>query len=450
MGRFELLRPRWVAPRSVVRLAVTRFVILSFATLLILGVVTVLVSRHIARDEAFRDARVRSEEIARSVAAPLVDSAVRRRDPDAMQDLDVALRNWIRFDSVRHIVLWDAEGRVLWAQDPVVVGRKIDLTAEVRELTLSGGTLLEEPGQREDHLGRDKDEDELLEVYVGALDADGEPFVFEAYLEPGRIDEDYRSIIVALLPVSLFMLLLFQLATLPLALSLARRIDRADAHRSTILNRSLESWHEERHLLAQELHDGVIQDLAGMSYALPAMIDQLPEGSRADKARATGQVMNDTLVRSLTALRAMILDLAPAGVDGPGVVSALTSLCQHMSTLGLDVTLAVDPDLDVGESAGGLIYRVVREGLRNAQKHAEATTALVSVGRRGDLVEILVSDDGRGLSSAPAEKGHVGLRLLGHAVRDLGGTLTLSDDPRGGASLRVVVPAWLPDLDERL
>lgn len=434
----------------MVRSALIRFVVLSFVTLLILGAVTVLVSRYLAREEAFRDARSRSEAIARSVAAPLVDSAVRGRESNAMQDLDVAMRNRIRFGSISHIVLWDTDGRVLWSDDRQVVGEQFDLMPELRELARDGGTLLKEPDDRQPHPGRDEDEDELLEIYVGAIDAEGEPFLFEAYLEPTRIDEDYRAVLVVLLPLSLVMLLLLQLATLPLAVSLARRIDRANAHRSSILKRSLESWHEERHLLAQELHDGVIQDLAGMSYALHAVIDQLPEGARADPARAAGNVMNDTLARSLTALRAVMLDLAPGEVDGPSVVSVLTSLCQRMSTLGLDVTLSVDPDLDVGESAGGLIYRVVREGLRNAEKHAAAKTLLVSVGRRGDVVEILVSDDGRGMSSTPAEKGHVGLRLLGHMVRDVGGTLALSNDPQGGASLRVEVPAWLPDLDERL
>lgn len=449
MGRPSRRRGGSVATGSVVRLALTRFVILSFATLLILGVVTVLVSRYIAREEALRDARTRSEAIARSVAAPLVDAAVRRRDPDAMQDLGTAMRNRIRFGSVSHIVLWDTQGRVLWAEDPRVVGEQFGLTPELRALAQDGGSVLEEPGGRESHPGRGENEDELLEIYVGAVDADGVPFLFEAYLRPDRIDQDYRAVIVALLPMSLIMLLLLQLATLPLALSLARRIDRANAHRSTILERSLASWHEERRSLAQALHDGVVQDLAAMSYALPAVIDQLPDGHRADAARNAGRRMNDILVRSLAALRAMTLDLAPE-LDGPGIVSALESLRDQTVARGLDVTLTVDPDLDVGESAGGVIYRVVREGLRNVEKHAGATSVEVAVRTRGELVEILVSDDGRGLSGTPVEEGHVGLRLLSQLVQDSGGTLTMSNGPAGGACLHVVAPAWLPDLDERL
>ncbi len=432
----------------MVRSAVIRFVIQISVTLLFLGVGTALVSRYIAKDEALRDARARSEAIARSVAAPLVTSAVRNREPDAMRALDAAMRNRIRYGSVSHILLWDTSGRILWAEDSTVVGEQFDFPSELREVAQSGGTLLEQPGERASHPGRNGDEKELLEVYVSAVDADGEPFLFEAYLKPDRIDEDYRAVLVALLPISLLLLLLPQLATLPLALSLARRIDRASAHRSAILKRSLESWHEERHLLAQELHDGVIQDLAGMSYALHAVVDQLPEDGTADSARAAGHRMNEMLVRSLASLRGMMLDLAPATVRDLDLLTVLKSLCQHMSSLGHDVTFTADPALDVGETAGGLIYRVVREGLRNVHKHAEARTVLVSVGRHGDMVEIVIHDDGRGVSSAPGAQGHVGLRLLGHTVRDVGGTVALENDPRGGASLRVVLPARLPDVDD--
>lgn len=444
------VRDQSAPTRSVARVAVTRFAVLSIATLLILGVGTVLVSRHIAREEALRDAGARSEAIARSVAAPIVNSAVRSRDPEAMQELGTAMRNRIRYGSVSHIVLWDAEGRILWAEDPTDVGKQFDLSPELRELARRGGTVFEEPGAREPDPGRDEDQGDLLEIYVGATDADGVPFLFEADLRPEQIDQDYRAVIVALVPMSLIMLLLFQLATLPLALSLARRIDRANAHRSNILKRSLASWHEERRVLAQELHDGVVQDLAGMSYALPAVIAQLPDGGSADAARATGRVMSDVLVRSLTALRSTILDLAPAEVDGPGVVSALESLRSRAVAHGLEVSLTVDPGLDLTTTDSGLVYRVVREGLRNVQKHARATAVVVAVRRRDDQVEILVSDDGRGVPTTPVEEGHVGLRLLGQLVQDLGGTLTISNDPQGGASLRVLVPGPVPNLHDHL
>ncbi|MDO1767714.1 hypothetical protein Q2354_27785, partial [Escherichia coli] len=77
---------------------------------------------------------------------------------------------------------------------------------------------------------------------VGTVDTDGVPFLFEAYIPPERVDQDYRAIFHDLLPITLGMLVLLQVATLPLAISLARRIDRAAAHRSLLLRSSLQSW----------------------------------------------------------------------------------------------------------------------------------------------------------------------------------------------------------------
>lgn len=430
-------------------MAVRRFALLSSVALVILGAGTAVLSGYLAKSEAIRDARVRSELIARATAAPMLDEAVRRQDPRVFRQLSTALQNRIRYGSVRHIVLWSADGRIIWADERQFIGARIALSAELRELARRSGSIVYEPGEKPPHPGRDPDEDSLLEVYVGATDADGVPFLFEAYISPERVNEDARAVLRQILPMSLGALLVLQLATLPLAVSLARRVDRTTAHRTAILQRSLMSWHQERRRLAQDLHDGVVQDLSAMSYALPGVIDQLPDRPEAEMARATAERMCDVLVRDLAALRSMVIDLAPSELDGRGLVTALEELSSRSTRQGLDVDLSVDPALSVGETVGGLVYRVVREGLRNVEKHAQAQNVEIAVSRRGDLVEVRVSDDGRGHGEdsdrGRADDGHVGLRLLGQFVRDVGGTLWLDGRPGGGTELRASVPLDPPE-----
>ena len=435
-------------PRSVVREALTRFVLLSFGTLVLVGAGAAVVSDHIARDEAVRDARARTVSMARRTAAPLVDGAVRRREPAAMQALTRALEGSLQDPSVTHILLWDDTGRVLWSDDPSQVGFRSPLPDPVRAAVEDRRAVVMEPGEREPHPGRQPGEDSLLEVYVGAVGADGEPFVFEAYASLERLHQESDAIFRQLLPISLGALLLLQLATLPLALSLARRIDRATQHRSQLLSRSLLSWHEERRRLAQDLHDGVIQDLSAMSYALPAVLAKLPDDADAEAARSVGERMADALVEDLRALRSLLVDLVPAGLDGPGLVAALETLAERSADRGLPVELSLDPDLDAGPAVAGLVYRVVREGLRNAEKHAGARTALVRVSCRDGVVETVVRDDGRGPRSVPTDEGHVGLRLLAELVSDVGGTLELGGAADSGAELRVLIPAVLPGADD--
>jgi signal transduction histidine kinase len=434
----------------VLRVALTRFALLGLGALVVVGAGTAAMSRHFAQDEAVRDARVRTESIAHGIAAPLINGAVRRQDPDQLRRLAEALTYRMRDGSVSHLVVWGLDGQIIWADDPSLVGSQAGLPPAVESVTRGTGSLVVDADERAPHPGRPQHERMLLEVYVGALDSEGNPFIFEAYVARQRIQTDAGAIFGELLPLSLGSLTLLALAIIPLALSLARRIDEGTAERSTILARSLRSWHEERQRLAQELHDGVIQDLSAMSYALPAVLGQLPEGAAGDRARAAGRRMNVVLVRNLRALRSMMIDLAPSGLDGPELSTALQSMAEKYAERGLVVQLLLGPDLDLRPAVGGLVYRTVRESLHNAEKHSGAQTVTVRVVQDRDEVRVEVADDGRGPPAGGPAKGHMGLHLLEQTVRDVGGTLELGPGRRGGAVLRVTLPAELPELGDDL
>lgn len=437
--------PRARDERSILRTSLIRFGLLSLLALVVLGTGIQLVSRHVAGDEALRDARNRSEGFTHGVAAPLVNAAVRRGDREATSLLASAMENRIREGAFKHVLIFDRQGRVIWSDVDSVVGSRHDLTNELDAAFETGDVLSSLPGEDEDrHTERVSGEALMVEVYVGARDANDAPFLFEALIPPDRIAADRTAILKELLPVGLGGLLLFQLAILPMAYSLALRVDRAQRHRSDLLRRSLLSWHEERRHLAQELHDGVVQDLSAASYALPSVVKQLPADRSADAARATVERIGDLLQQDLRAMRSLVFDLLPADLGGMGLLTALQALAKRHSDAGLAVHLDVASDLDVGPETAGLVYRVLREGLRNVERHARAENAWVRIGRHDEVLEVVLSDDGRGLGPAkPDQEGHFGLRLLNGLVADVGGTLDLHDGVEGGAVMRVTAPAVL-------
>lgn len=442
-------RTRGRADRSVVQVAITRFAVLTFLALAGVASVTVYMSQHIARDEAVRDARNRTIGIARGIAAPLVTTELRQGDPDAMEALDAALRNRMRDGSVSRMVVWDLDGSIIWGDTPEEVDHEDGLPPELTAPGAPSDEVVDRGPEPLQHVG-DGTED-LVEVYVRVLDADGTPFIFEAYTPSDRIQTDARALMGELLPLTLGSLLLLVAAIVPLALTLARRIDRANASRREILRRSLRSWQRERERLAQSLHDDVIQDLSAMGYALPVVLEALPRDHPAAPARAMGEQMTDVLIRSVRSLRGVLTDLAPSGLEDAGLEQALYSLAQLHRERGLAVDLSTDPDLGVGKAAGTLVYRIVREGLHNVTKHADATAVTVRVARHGSVVEVTVDDNGRGPARTEADDGHVGLRLLEHLLTDVHGSLELVERPDGpGARLRAVVPVQLPELDDAL
>lgn len=441
-------RPRrGSAEPSVVRVALTRFAVLALLGLVVVASVTAYMSQHLARDEAVRDARSRTVGIAEGIAAPLVTEELRRGDPRAVRRLDAALRNRMRDGSVSHLVVWEVDGDVLWSDDTSALDHDDPLPVSLVtgapgeqvfvDLDDPAGTFVR-PGPRA-----------WVEVYVRTRGADGEPFIFETYTPRDRLQADSGAVMGELLPLTLGSLGVLAVLIAPLAWSLARRIDRSNASRREVLRRSVRSWQWERERLAQTLHDDVIQDLSALGYALPAVLEPLPDTPAGQAARRAGHEMNQALVHSVRMLRTMLTDLAPSGFEYASLARALQEVAQHHRDRGLDVDLVSDADLCADVATGILVYRVVREGLHNVAKHAGATRATARLSHTASGVEVIIDDDGCGPPQPHVSgRDHVGLRLLGQVLEEVGGSLDLMVRPGGGARLRAVVPRSFEEQDD--
>jgi signal transduction histidine kinase len=429
--------------RSAVRQAVVRFAISTVVLLLVLMVATLMLANRIARDEALRDARSHGFAIGNLVAAPLVDAGVRAHVPGASTELTTVMGNRMSDGSVIHIKLWDKDGTVFWSDEKQLVGRRFALSPGVRALfgtravtaELSQLTKAENAGER--------GHGELIEVYAGTRDADNQPMVFEAYFSADSMRHDQQAIFRNYLPVVAAALLLFALAVMPLALSLARRVERGLAERSSWMRHALLASDLERRRIAQDLHDGVIQDLAGLSYAMPTLEAQLAGGAGGAAGRETAHRVSAILRRDVAALRSMMTDIYPPDLEGPGLGPAIQDLARGAAGRGVQVQVDLAPELSINPDSARLAYRVAREGLRNVTTHAQATAATVQIRRESERLVVSVADNGRGLQDTAVADGHLGLRLLEDTVRDLGGQMTLRSLPSGGAMLEASFPVGL-------
>lgn len=429
---------------SVVRVSLARFVLLSALALLVLGVGIRTAGRHIAEQQALEEATARATAVGRGIGSALVDPGLRAGDPDSMQRVQKALHYRLHDGTFAHIVIFDADGRVLWSDVHRVIGTRFPIDPELRDALHTGKVLSRPPGDVNRSSGVFAEGNNLLEVHVPLPTTQGGAVVFEAYIDSDRIAKERNTIAKKTVPIALIGLLLFQLAVLPLAWSLARRIDRARRDQADLVTRSLRAWHEERRRLAQDLHDGVVQDLSAVSYSLPTVTSALPDTPEGWAARHTIDRLIGLLQQDLHALRTMVLDLMPTDLHEIGLAAALVSLADRYTDDSLDITVEVEQGLDLDEDVTGVVYRVVREGLRNVQKHARAGHARVTVSQDADTVVVLLTDDGRGLEPAEGDEGF-GLRLLTAMVDDLGGSLDLFSRPAGGTAMRVRIPARLPE-----
>ena len=437
--------------KSVVRAAVVRFVASSMVLLLVLIVAIVILADRIATQEALRDARVRGSSIGNLLAAPLVNAKVRRHVPGASTELATVLHNRMSDGSVLHVKVWDKDGTVIWSDEKRYEGQRFPLADGVKELFGTRGTIAQitdlstaedknrSQSPTQQNLGG-QNPGEVLEVYAGARDADRQPMVFEASFSSSGMRADERAIIYGFLPIVIAALLLFQVALLPMAMSLARRVEKGLAERSSLMRHALLATDLERRRLAQDLHDGVIQDLSGLSYAMPLLDAHFANNPATPAVRQTSRKVSEILRRDVAALRSMITDIYPRDLNGPGFAASIEDLARGAREHGVQVQVEMAPQLSIPVDTALLAYRVVREGLRNTAKHAQATTARVEVRCDSDRVIVTVSDDGQGVRGGPVEEGHLGLRLLEDTMHDLGGQMSLRSGASGGAVLEASFP----------
>jgi signal transduction histidine kinase len=190
----------------------------------------------------------------------------------------------------------------------------------------------------------------------------------------------------------------------------------------------------ERRRIERDLHDGAQQRLVSLAMNLGMTRERFaeaPEPFRQAIAEA-----HDEAVLALSELREFIRGLYPAVLSDRGLDAALSGLAARAP---LPVRLRVDVPRPAAPGIEAVAYFIVSEALTNVVKHAQATRAEVTVTRAGDVLRIIVTDDGCG-GAVPAAGDGTGLTGLAQRAISVDGTLTI-DSPPGGPT---VITAELP------
>lgn len=212
-----------------------------------------------------------------------------------------------------------------------------------------------------------------------------------------------------------------------------RRLSRERRRRATAARsrRYLAQGREkERKRLAQEIHDGPVQDLHGLHMQLKALSD-LP-----DRLQHVGE----ELMRVTGELRAMSADLHPPALQRFGLPAALRShadrLTDRHSSLTVDMNLA-DPDDSLPEPYALALFRIAQEAMNNAVQHGEATHLSVQLRCDASTVALTIRDDGTGFSPpddwhALADEDHYGLLGMKERADAIGASLDIESTPGDG------------------
>jgi signal transduction histidine kinase len=209
-----------------------------------------------------------------------------------------------------------------------------------------------------------------------------------------------------------------------LALSIELGRARVDTERLAVL--------EDRHRIARDLHDTVIQDLIGLGMQLNVARRRQPDPVVAEQ---DAEVV-DRLDHAVRQLRAVVLELRdrPTGRTFTQTLQYLVDDARR--ALGHRPTLVVDGPIDVLDAAfAAEVSAVLTESLSNVARHARATRTTVRVSFNGDVFRLEVDDDGVGAAPGSGREAGHGLENLAHRAKALGGEATLEPQDGGGSRL---------------
>jgi len=220
----------------------------------------------------------------------------------------------------------------------------------------------------------------------------------------------------------------------------ARR-DRIDAFEEEQEEAARRAAADERLRIAQELHDVVAHSL-GLIAVQAGVGIQVIDSDPAEAKRSLESISRASR-SSLAEIRQVLGVLRDADGNAaytptPGLAD-LPKLVSEVSDAGLPVAMTVEGDTaQVPAGVGLAAYRVVQEALTNALRHARAGRATVRVDAADGLLQLEVTDDGRGVNGA-ASRGH-GLVGMRERVAVYGGTIATGSAPEGGYRVAASLP----------
>jgi signal transduction histidine kinase len=425
-------------PISVARL-IGRFAVAGVVVLALVSALTALASRRIGTDQAIADAQRVTYTTGKGIIEPLLDPRLLEQDRDALEHLDRAVRDTVLRGSLVRVKLWSQDGVVLYSDESRLIGQQFELAADELEVFETGETHAEvsDLGSAEN---RFETESKLLEVYQQLYTTTGEPVLYEAYFRYSGVAAVGRKLWTQFAPIAVGALVLLQLVQIPLAWSMARRLRAGQLERERLLRHAIDASDNERRRIASDLHDGVVQELTGVSLGLAAL-GRAEEIPRTQVLEASSAIRN-----SIKSLRSLLVEIYPPNLYEEGLESAVGDLLSGLAARGVATELTVD--LSGGElprDVTALLYRTAQEALRNVAAHSQARLVRVDLRFCNDHhVRLSVEDDGRGFSAEQladrGTEGHVGLRSLADLVADMGGSLEARSLPGRGTIVLVDLP----------
>jgi two-component system, NarL family, sensor histidine kinase UhpB len=217
-----------------------------------------------------------------------------------------------------------------------------------------------------------------------------------------------------------------------------KKLEDEIARRNVLEGEILEISDREQQRLGQELHDGICQHLTAVAFMARSVALRLKNHRviEVGDIEKIAQLVNDAATNTRDLSRA----LHRIDVDAVGLVDALQDLVDR-EIWKIPCRLEVKPSFHIeADVAAAQLYRIAREAVINANKHAQAREIVVALARSRKEIVLSVTDNGVGLNNTLNSARGLGLPIMKYRARSIGGRLEIESPKKGGTRVACYLP----------
>jgi signal transduction histidine kinase len=214
---------------------------------------------------------------------------------------------------------------------------------------------------------------------------------------------------------------------------------RLEARAKLLSEQLLTIQEEERRSIAQELHDSTVQHLVAADLGLATL---LPHVGRKGQKAWNG--VEESLAEAMNELRTFSYLMHPPTLRRQGLHHSLQQYIDGFADrTRIACTFRTNND-KLPQRVQRAVFRIVQEALANVYRHASASKASIELRRVGAHLQLIVTDNGRGIDTRrephkPRRPG-IGIRGIRLRLNQLGGRLRISRPQTGGTRIHAVLP----------
>ena len=195
----------------------------------------------------------------------------------------------------------------------------------------------------------------------------------------------------------------------------------------------------EHERIGHDLHDGLAQELTGVSLLLKTLEDAIAR----DAPQLTTRVhsVRNMVEQSISTVRELALGLSPVHLDRDGFAAALEQLCASSEALyGIPVRFSSRLTGRLhGLGAAPDLYRIAQEAIRNAARHSGANEIRLTLAADDARLGLTIEDNGRGILPAAETRGGMGMKIMRYRASIIGALLEIGARKHGGTIVRCVL-----------